>query len=340
MKHPVPLDNLELLSRALDWSREGRRVALATVIATWGSSPRPVGSMLVVDGDCRILGSVSGGCVESAVVQEALGVMDTMQPRSLEYGVSNEQAWEVGLACGGSIRVYVEPVDETKLKLFEALQQLRQEQRAAVLVTRLEDGSKRLLDPQAEPQDPLAAAAAAALRADRSGEHETDGQRYFLQVYNPPLRLVLVGAVHIAQALVPMAKLAGYEVTVVDPRSAFVTEERFPEIQRLTLWPKQALQTLAPDARTAVVTLSHDPKIDDPALIAALSSDAFYVGALGSRRTHAGRLQRLAEQGLTAEQLERIHAPVGLAIGARSPAEIALSVMAQITAVLRLEKAA
>src|SRR5690606_26405212 len=214
------------------------------------------------------------------------------------------------------------------------------EQRAAVLITRLEDGSKRLLDPQAEPQDPLAAAAEAALRADRSGEHETDGQRYFLQVYNPPLRLVLVGAVHIAQAMVPMAKLAGYDVTVVDPRSAFVTEERFPEVQRLALWPKQALQTLAPDARTAVVTLSHDPKIDDPALIAALSSDAFYVGALGSRRTHAGRLQRLAEQGLTAEQLERIHAPVGLAIGARTPAEIAVSVLAQITAVLRQEKPA
>src|SRR5690606_28615877 len=242
-------------------------------------APRPVGSMLVADGDCRILGSVSGGCVEGAVVQEALGVMDTQQPRSLEYGVSNEQAWEVGLACGGSIRIYVEPVDETKLRLFEALLQLKQEQRAAVLITRLEDGSKRLLDPQAEPQDPLAAAAEAALRADRSGEHETDGQRYFLQVYNPPLRLVLVGAVHIAQAMVPMAELAGCDVTVVDPRRACGTEERFPEVQRLALGPKRALQSLAPGARTAVVTLGHAPKFDVPALIAALSSDAFYVGA-------------------------------------------------------------
>jgi xanthine dehydrogenase accessory factor len=175
----------------------------------------------------------------------------------------------------------------------------------------------------------------AAHRRDKGATLQTDDGRVFIQVFNPPLRLIVVGAVHIAQSLVPMAQLAGYDVTVVDPRRAFASDARFPDVAVRTDWPDEALAELRPDARTAVITLTHDPKLDDPALDLALRSDAFYVAALGSRRTHAARLERLAAQGHDPATLARIHGPAGLAIGAVSPAEIALSVMAEMTRVLR-----
>jgi xanthine dehydrogenase accessory factor len=179
-----------------------------------------------------------------------------------------------------------------------------------------------------------------AHRQDRSGAADTSVGRVFLQVFNPPLRLVIVGAVHIAQALVPMAALAGYAVTVVDPRRSFATDERFPDVAVSTDWPDEALESLAPDRRTAVVTLTHDPKLDDPALLVAVRSEAFYVGALGSRRTHAKRLDRLREQGADDAALARIRGPAGLDVGAVSPAEIAVSVLAQMTEALRRGPAA
>jgi xanthine dehydrogenase accessory factor len=224
-----------------------------------------------------------------------------------------------------------------KRALLAALQQARAEKRPALLVTDTGSGEQCLLADGQEEGDlqlsaPLREAAAAALRDDRSGLFE---DRWFLQVFNPPLRLILVGAVHIAQSLAPMARLAGYEVILVDPRQAWATEERFPGLTRIETWPDEAMEALKPDRRTAVVTLTHDPKLDDPALLAAIRSPAFYIGALGSTRTHAKRLERLAGEGATAEELARIHGPVGLAIGAKSPAEIALSVLAQITQCLR-----
>jgi xanthine dehydrogenase accessory factor len=170
-----------------------------------------------------------------------------------------------------------------------------------------------------------------------SDPDEEEGPRLFVHAHNPPLRLLIVGAVHIAQPLVPLARMTGYEVTVIDPRAAFATPERFPGVALLDAWPDEGLATLKPDRRTAVVVLTHDPKLDDPALVAALRSGAFYVGALGSKRTHASRLDRLREIGLTEAETARIHAPVGLDIGAVTPAEIALSIMAQITAVRRGE---
>jgi len=178
-------------------------------------------------------------------------------------------------------------------------------------------------------------AAADCLRRDQSRKLELDGNALFVQVFNPPLRLAVVGAVHISQALAPMAALAGYHVTVIDPRGAFATLERFPDVQLIDEWPDEALEALAPDRRTAVVTLTHDPKLDDPALDVALKSQAFYVAALGSRRTHAGRRERLAARGHDDAALARIHGPAGLDIGAVSPAEIAVSVMAEMTAALR-----
>ena len=218
--------------------------------------------------------------------------------------------------------------------LLTRLGQARAEQRPTVLATRLPSGEQQLLpDPDASPG--LAQAAVAALQADRSGTVDVDGTTWFLQAYNPPLRLVVVGAVHIAQALVPMAAGLGYGVTVADPRRAFATDERFPGVTVSTDWPDEAMDALRPDSRTAVVTLTHDPKLDDPALDRALKSQSFYVGALGSRKTHAARLARLRDLGHDDAALARIRGPVGLNIGAVTAPEIALSILAEIIAVRR-----
>jgi xanthine dehydrogenase accessory factor len=201
--------------------------------------------------------------------------------------------------------------------------------RPVVLATELATGEQRILAPGESD------AARDALRRDACVQHEEGGRRWFLQPWSPPLRMVVVGAVHIAQPLAAMAALAGYAVTIVDPRQAFATAARFPGVALDGGWPDEALRRLAPDARTAVVALTHDPKLDDPALAVALRSPAFYVGALGSRKTHANRLERLRAHGVEDALLAKIHAPVGLAIGARSPAEIAVSILAQVTERLR-----
>ena len=215
----------------------------------------------------------------------------------------------------------------------------RAAKRPVALVTSLDGGGQSLVTTEETHGDlalalGIVAAARTALRSDRSGTIEADGSRYFIRVYNPPLRMAVIGAVHIAQALAPMAALAGYEVTVIDPRHAFATEARFPGVRLVTEWPDEVLGALRPDRRTAVVTLTHDPKLDDPALEVALRSEAFYIGALGSGRTQAKRLRRLQELGFTGEQLGRIHGPIGLKLGGRAPAEIAIAILAEATQVL------
>ena len=226
-----------------------------------------------------------------------------------------------------------------KRRTLDDILAARAEKRPVALLTDLESGVQGVvtadeyfgdLDPGREALQ----AARDALRHDRSGRLQAVDGTLFAQVFNPPARLVLIGAVHISQPLAPMAALAGYAVSVVDPRRAFATDQRFPGVAMIDDWPDDAMAALAPDSRTAVVTLTHDPKLDDPALQAALNSEAFYIGALGSRKTHAARLERLRQAGFDERQLARIHGPVGLGIGARSPAEIAVSILAQITQVL------
>ena len=321
MADPTP----DIPATALAWHRAGQGAALATVVETWGSAPRPVGSQLVISAAGEMEGSVSGGCVEGAVVVEAMEALEDGNPRVLEYGVSDDEAFAVGLACGGTIRVLVEPVGKAMPEgALADIVGARAARKPIAYAVNTESWSRAL------DHDPKGAHAA-RFANDKSGFDEET----FVAIHNPPLRLAIIGAVHIAQALVPMARLAGYDPVLVDPREAFGAAARFPGETILNDWPDDALEGWGIDTRSAIVTLTHDPKLDDPALQIALKSDAFYIGCLGSTRTHAKRVARLTEAGFSQDEIARLHAPVGLSIGAKSPAEIAVSILAQMTQVLR-----
>ncbi len=346
-------DGAAILKDALDWYGAGLGVALATVVKTWGSAPRAVGAKLAVAETGHFVGSVSGGCVEGAVIEAAQAVIKHRRPVLLTFGVSDETAWSVGLACGGTVEIYVEALGPD-LSLLTRLMAGRAAARPGARVTRLKDGVQATVT-DAGADGPLCLSAdlldavAAALTADQSRKvslpSDTGGDReseagveasddFFIDVWNPPLRLILVGAVHIAQALAPMARTVGYQVTVIDPRTHFAGAARFQDVALVTDWPDAALAALAPDRRTAIVALTHDPKLDDPALAAALRSPAFYIGALGSRKNQGRRVDRLLAQGFSAPDCARINGPVGLDLGAVSPAEIAVSILAQMIACL------
>ena len=325
----------DVLGTALCWIGEGRKIALGTVVKTWGSAPRRSGSQIAVRDDGAFAGSVSGGCVEGAVIEQALAAMKDGKVRRLAFGVTDAEAWSFGLACGGQIEVFVEPLLGTEAhESIQALNRARLEFRSIVRAVDLASGEDRLIEPGSD-SSPLGFAADKAIVCDRSGMAEIGGRQWFLAISNPPVDLVIVGAVHIAQILAKLASLTGYRVRVIDPRQSYATETRFPGVTLCHEWPDEALANVPLGPRSALVTLSHDPKLNDPALVAALNSQAFYIGSLGSRRTHSARLARLKQRDYTDAVLARIHGPVGLAIGAITPEEIALSIMAQITQCLR-----
>ncbi|MGN7998336.1 XdhC family protein [Sphingomonas sp. 22176] len=291
-------DNDSVLAAAETW--RGARMALATVVTTWGSAPRPRGSHLLVHEDGRFEGSVSGGCVETDILQTAAEVIAGAPAVVKDYGVADAAAWEVGLPCGGQIAVLVQPVAANGFppELFDSIRAARAEGRPIEVGTDLATGQSAI------------------------------GVAGFVNRYDPPRRLLIVGAVQIAQALAGLARELGIATTVIDPRGRFLTEERFPGVTLDDRWPDEAVTALKPDPATAVVTLSHDPKIDDAALAAALAHPTGYVAALGSRRSHAARLERLGATGVSAQDLARIEGPAGLSIGAIGPSEIALSIAA------------
>jgi xanthine dehydrogenase accessory factor len=295
-------ENDSVIAAASAW--KGEPMAIATVVSTWGSAPRPKGSHMLVHADGRFEGSVSGGCVESDILATAADVIAGAPFSVRSYGVADAAAWEVGLPCGGEIAVMVQPVSAEGFdpELFDRIAAARDAGDALTVSTDLDSG--------------------------HSDARPLETGRVFVNRYDPPRRLLIVGAVQIAQALAQLATTLGIDTVVIDPRARFLTEERFPGVTLDDRWPDEAIAAYRPGPSTAVVTLSHDIKIDDPALIAALASDAAYVGALGSRKSHAARRERLAVEGVTPEQLERIDAPVGIDIGAIGPSEIALSVAA------------
>jgi xanthine dehydrogenase accessory factor len=293
-------ENDSVLAAARTW--KGARMALATVVSTWGSAPRPRGSHMLVHADGRIEGSVSGGCVESDILETAAEVIAGAPAVVKHYGVADAAAWEVGLPCGGQIAVLVQLVGAEGFppELFEAIEDARAAGQALEVSTDLATGV--------------------------SSPGMVEGA--FVNRYDPPRRLIIVGAVQIAQALAGLARELGISTVVIDPRGRFLTSERFPGVTLDDRWPDEAVAALQPDPATAVVALSHDPKIDDAALIAALARPTGYVAALGSRRSHAARLERLAAAGIGPDDLARIEGPAGIDIGAIGPSEIALSIAA------------
>jgi xanthine dehydrogenase accessory factor len=298
----------ELADAIQRWRARGDRVALATVVATRRSAPRPVGSKLVVSEGGELLGSVSGGCVESDVAVQAAEVIADGAPRLLTYGIDDEQAWSIGLPCGGEIDVFVQrfegELNGSPGVTLTVLEGERAGERRAVPLDGFEGGPSRVL--------------------------ELEGEAVFADVVAPPPSLVVVGATDTAEELCRAAKALGWRTTVIDPRPALVTRERLPSPDELvTAWPDE----VSADADTAVVVLTHEERLDVPALNAALASPAFYVGAIGSRRTQAKRRERLLDAGLTDEQLDRLAGPAGLDLGAHTPAETAVSILAEVLAV-------
>jgi xanthine dehydrogenase accessory factor len=294
------------------WREAGDPVAIATVVETWGSSPRPLGSKMLVSGSGRMAGSVSNGCIEGAVFEQAEEVLASGSARLVEYGVADDVAFEVGLACGGHIEVFIQPATEVHDRALDLLAA----ERPFVLSTDLRTGAVELDEREPDGELPVRL-------PDRLEEP-----------FARPAHMVIVGAIHIAIPLHRLARVMGYRVTVVDARAKFATRERFPDADEiLVLWPDEALAGMTIDRSTAVVVLTHDPKFDMPALRAVLPTRAGYIGAIGSRKTNANRFEALREEGFTDEQLARVRGPIGLDLGGRGAEETALGIMAEVTAV-------
>jgi xanthine dehydrogenase accessory factor len=315
----------EILQELERWRAAGDRIAVATVVATRRSAPRPIGSKLAVSESGELAGSVSGGCVESEVVEAAREVLAGGEPRLLTFGISDDLALSVGLPCGGEIDVWVSEPDPG---LLGRLADVARGERRAVAFTDLADGTERLVPGGDDPvADDL-------IRGGHSKVVELHGRRVFADVFGPPPRLLVYGAVDTADALCAAARGLGWHTIVADARGRFATRERLPNAHEVIVaWPDETLAQVQPDHATAVVVLTHDDKFDIPMLVGTLTTDAYYIGALGSRRNQERRRERLLDAGVDESALDRISGPAGLDIGAHTPAETALSMLAEIMAV-------
>jgi xanthine dehydrogenase accessory factor len=322
-----------VLRQAHDWLQRDGKVALATVVATWGSAPVPVGGQMAIASDSEFEGSVSGGCIEGEVIAEAEEVLGSGRPKTMTFGVADETAWRVGLPCGGQVKIFLEPLAGAGgAALLERAVKASETRQGLVVRTRLTDGERSIFDRQS-PEMPEDVA-----RHMRSGESRLvearDGE-VFIHALMPPARIIVIGATHIGQLVAEIARLADYEVLVVDPRTAFASEKRFGGVKLLAEWPQDALPRIGLDAYTAVVVVAHVAHIDDEAFKLALRSDCLYIGALGSSRNHAKRTERLRAAGFSEAEIARIKNPIGLDIGSQSPAEIAIAIMAEVILAVR-----
>ncbi len=331
----------DILTDIERWQNDGESIALATVIQTWGSAPRKVGSCMALTASGKIVGSVSGGCVENAVVEAGLETLKTNRPQLLHFGVADETAWEVGLACGGSIEVLVQPLDP---KFFDVLKNNLNNETPVVhaLVFRGAEmlGREALLSESGVVAGALGnewdstvlkVGIDALYKGNPRREQLSNSLEVFFNVLLPSPKLIIVGGVHIAMPLVSLAKTLGFRVAVIDPRKFWANEERFSHVDELIQeWIEPAFERVAITRSTAIVMLTHDPKLDDPAVKIALNSNAFYIGALGSKTTNEKRRARLLNDGVNENQLARLHAPIGLDIGASTPEEIALAIMSEV----------
>ncbi len=334
----------ELFSQAFDWANSNKTFAIARVIKTWGSSPRPVGSAMIISEEMEILGSVSGGCVEGAVIKASKAIISKGGGQKLKFGVTDESAWEVGLSCGGQMEVYLEKsfsFDEriSERKVWAQLQHCLNNNEACVLLTALVDETNQhyLILPNDESKKNglspnLQEAGLKAYRERKNQFIEVEGKQYFAQVFPRKSQMLIIGAAHITVDLVALAKSYDFETIVIDPRGIFINKTQFktPPDQIFELYPEEILGDFTLDGYSYAVILSHDPKIDDSALNILLKSDIGYIGALGSRKTHAKRRSRLESAGFSTEEIDRIHSPIGMDIKAKKPREIALSIMGEI----------
>ena len=331
---PASAREVDVLTAARTWLARDGRVAIATVVDTWGSAPVPVGGQMAVAADGNFQGSVSGGCIEGEIIMEAEDILASGHPKTLTFGVADETAWRAGLPCGGQVQVFVERIEAKNggADLLDRAVAAGESRRGLVVRTHLADGRKEVFERSDEnlPQD-----IAERFHTAKSQLKETPDGAVFLHALVPPARILVIGATHIGQILTQLARLAAYEVIVVDPRTAFASADRFPDVNLLTEWPQDALPKLGLDPYTAVVALAHVGHIDDEALKLAVQSDCLYIGALGSSRNHAKRVERLKAAGITEAQMARIKAPIGLDIGAQTPAEVAISIMGEIVLAVR-----
>lgn len=320
----------ELAADIERWRARGEKIALATVVATRRSSPRPVGAKLAVSENGELAGSVSGGCVESDVALAAQEVLGGAPCRLLTYGITDDMALQVGLPCGGEIDVFVEQLPALELDDWRGVVfTVVDGESAGAKLAVGEDGSTA----GDAPAD-LTVLAPGAMRAGRSHLIDHDGTTVFADVFGPPTRLLIYGAIDVAESLCRSAKLLGWTTIVADKRARFATPERIPSADELlVVWPEEALEHVRPDFRTAIVVLTHDDKFDLPMLTGALATEAFYIGAIGSRRNQERRGALLGEAGVSDDDLARLAGPTGLDIGAATPAETAVSILAEILAV-------
>jgi xanthine dehydrogenase accessory factor len=322
----------DVLKAARGWIAKDGRVALATVVGTWGSAPVGIGGQMVVAPDGRFEGSVSGGCVEGEVIAEAEDILAGGIPKTLTFGVADETAWQVGLPCGGQIKVFLERLQDRDAAFVDRAIDARSSRRGLLVRTQLSDGAREIFERGDARAD---ASVRQHLEAGESELVETPQGEVFLHAMVPPARVLVIGATHIGQILAQLVRLAGHEVIVIDPRTAFAAEARFPGIRLDTEWPQDTIPKIGLDPYTAVVALAHVGHIDDEALKLAMRSNCFYIGALGSKRNHAKRTERLKGAGFSDAEIGRIHCPIGLNIGAHSPPEIAISIMAELVLALR-----
>lgn len=329
---------LNAFDAASNWLARDGEVVSATVIGTWGSAPVPIGGQMIIARDGAFHGSVSGGCVEGEVIAAAEDVFASGKAETLAFGVSDETAWGAGLPCGGEIEVYLEHMSGSEAAaLIGAARDASQTRKGLVIATDLKAGGRTLYvrGDESVPED-----ISNRFRTGKSERVKADTGPVFYKAVLPPARCIVVGATHIAQLFAQMAKLSGFELTVVDPRTAFASAERFPDVDLKSEWPQDAIPEIGLDAYTAMVVVAHVSHIDDEALKLALRSDCLYIGALGSKRNHEKRTERLKAAGFSDDEIKRIVCPIGLDIGAQTPAEIAVAILAEVILAVRGPKRA
>jgi xanthine dehydrogenase accessory factor len=308
-----------------------KEIAVVSVIETWGSSPRPVGSTMVVSEDHKVFGSVSGGCIESFVYSKALEVIKNNKVITLEFGVTNKQAWEVGLTCGGKIKVFIEKLSQDNLNYVKRINNTFNTNNSLTVATKLLDGTKEILNDNSLIKNKyIKSISEKNINFKKSELKLINNQYWFFKVFKSEIKLIIIGSVHIAEPLIKFANVLGYRIVLIDPRSNIKNISVNSDVKVIKDWPDEALKEITIDDNSAVVTLTHDTKLDDPALEYSVKSKAFYIGCLGSKKTHASRIERLSKKGIKKELLSKLHGPIGLSIGAETPAEIASSIISQI----------